>query len=63
MPRPKKPKRFRSLTEAQDLRDLAAQIEDLCREHQARSLAGAAVAALVDYLRLRARLMELSASA
>ena len=49
------------MTEAQDLRDLAAQIEKLCREHQAGSMAFEAVNALIDYLRLRAKVMDLNA--
>jgi len=48
------------MTEAKDLRDLAAQIEQLCREHPASSMAREAVAMLADYLCLRACIIELS---
>lgn len=45
-------------TPAADLRDLVRRIEDLCRGHRASSLARPAIAALSDYLTLRARVME-----
>jgi ABC-type uncharacterized transport system fused permease/ATPase subunit len=42
------------------MRDLASQIEKVCQEHRACSMAWGQVQALVDYLCLRARVMELS---
>jgi hypothetical protein len=46
-------------TEARDLRDLARQIEELCHVHPASSMARDAASALVDYLCLRAHVIEL----
>jgi hypothetical protein len=44
---------------AQDLRRLAARIEQVTRESPAAAIAGEQVRALADYLTLRARVMEL----
>jgi len=46
-------------TVAQDLRQLAAEIEAVTRVSRASSIAHEQVQALVDYLCLRARLSEL----
>lgn len=45
--------------EAKDLRELAARIEQVTRDSRACSMAWDQVQALVDYLCLRARVMEL----
>ena len=50
-------------TPAQDMRDLASRIEKVCQEHRACSMAWEQVQALVDYLCLRAHVMELSVPA
>jgi hypothetical protein len=47
--------------EAKDLRELAARIEQVTRDSRACSMAWDQVQALVDYLCLRARVMETTA--
>ena len=49
-------------TVAQDLRQLAFDIEEVVRRSRASSIAIGQVQALVDYLCLRARLSELEAA-
>jgi hypothetical protein len=45
--------------EAKDLRDLAAKIAEVVREHRANTIAWEQTRALCDYLTLRARVIEL----
>lgn len=45
--------------EAEDLRELARQIEEVVRQSRAQAIAWEQVRALTDYLTLRARVMEL----
>jgi HPt (histidine-containing phosphotransfer) domain-containing protein len=46
-------------SEAEDLRDLARQIEEVCRAHRANSMASELVRMMTDYLCLRAHVMDL----
>lgn len=46
-------------SEAKELRQLAAQIEQVTRESRISSVAWSAVQTLVDYLTLQAKVMEL----
>lgn len=45
--------------EARDLRDLAAKIEAVVREHRVSNVAWEQTRALCDYLTLRAKVMEM----
>jgi hypothetical protein len=45
--------------EAKDLRDLAAKIAEVVREHRANTIAWEQTRALCDYLTLRARVIEM----